>query len=225
MKSFENTILIYPEDPTIDFLQPIFEKIKILFPEIIIHRPKYRASLDTMIDDNTQLVLFLGHGTPSGLYGGANENGDKQKLCDDILRSSFLLQGCSAVLFSCNSNDYMRKLLRNNGQINNYIVFGDMPTDWEHIRHNQDNDSRYWSECSNEQLSYYKNSLVESVIFSSEKACKMHSFYGFSIGIDHMLNVKINDIIGHIIWTKEQKLQLIERLIEFKKEMRCNEEI
>jgi hypothetical protein len=226
MKRFENTILIYPEDPTIDFLQLIFEKIKILFPEIIIFRPKYGALLDTMIDDNTQLVLFLGHGSPSGLYGGANENGDKQMLCTSIPRSASLLQGCSIVLFSCNSNDYLEKLIRNEGQINNYIVFGDMPTDWEHIKHNRDNDARFWTECDEAQLNYYKSSLVESIISGFEKACKMHSFYGFSKGVGDALYKKVNDIIlKHDFWKKNQKLQLIERLIEFKKDLRCNETI
>jgi len=222
MRNFENIVVIYPEDPSIDFLHPLFDGLTTLFPDAIVHRPKYGASLHTMINDDTELVLFIGHGTCRGLFGGVNENGEKQMLCD-ILSSARLLQDCSIVLFSCNSNDYFNKLQRNSAQIKNYIVFGDMPTDWTHIRHNRDIEANYWSDCNEEHLSFYKSSLVKSVLFGFEKAHKINSFHSFFKGVSYILNVNINDIIRHGNWSKNQKLQLIERLIEFKNEIKYDD--
>lgn len=222
MKNFKNVILIYPEDPSIDFLLPLFDGLKELFPNIIVHRPKYGATLHTIIDDDTQLVLFIGHGTPSGLFGGVDENKEKKMLCD-IPSGARLLQDCSIVLFSCNSSDYIIKLQRNSAQIKNYIVFGDMPTDWSHINHNRDIEADYWSDCNEEHLSFYKSSLVESVLYGFKKAININSFHSFVKGINHIINVKINEIIQRDNWSKNQKLQLIERLIELKNEIRYNE--
>lgn len=224
MRNFKNIVVIYPEDPSIDFLHPLFDGLKALFPNIIVHRPKHGASLHTMIDDDTQLVLFIGHGTPSGLFGGVDENGEKKMLCD-IPSGAKLLQDCSIVLFSCNSNDYFIKLQRNSAQIKNYIIFGDMPTDWTHISHNREIESDYWSDCNEEHLSFYKSSLVESVLFGFEKAYKINSFHSFVKGVNHIMNVKINGIIQHDNWSKNQKLQLIERLIEFKNEIKYDDVI
>lgn len=219
MRNFENAVIIYPEDPTIGFLNPLFEGITELLPNIAIHRPKHGDSLHTMVDDDTQLVIFIGHGTPSGLYGGVNGLGKKQLLCD-ISSGALLLQDCSIVLFSCNSDDYLKKLQKNAVEINNYIVFGDMPTDWEHIRHNRDNISDYWSNCDDDQLEYYKTAIVDAVLVGFRQAYKTSSFHGLYKGIEYVVNVRINDIIIHENWTKDVKIQLIERLTEFKKDIK-----
>ena len=73
--------------------------------------------------------------------------------------------------------------------------------------------------CDDEQLEYYKNVLVDAVIYGFEKAVKTNSFYGFYKGVNHIVNVKINLILENDRWTKNQKLQLIDRVIEFKKEI------
>ncbi len=217
MKSFNNVLIIYPQDSTIDFLQPIVNKLLRLFPKGQLDRPKYGIPLQS-IDDETELVIFLGHGTTRKLYGGANENGDKFKLCD-IPNGARLLDNCAIVLFSCNSYDYLKYMQGNPVTIKTFIVFGDIPTDWGHIRHNQDNDNSYWSECDDEQLDYYKNALVESAIYGFIKASKTDSFYGFYKGVTHIINKKINSIIENNKWKKNKKLQLIERLIDFKHEI------
>jgi hypothetical protein len=163
MRNFKNVLVIYPIDSTIDFLQPVFDRITTLFSGCRISRPKFGDSLHTIIDDETKLVLFLGHGTPSGLFGGANEKGEKQLLCT-IQQGALLLDECAVVLFSCSSNDLLNKLQRNSAQIKNYVVFGDMPTDWEHVKHNQDINNKYWTECNEEQLSFYINTVLKRPI-------------------------------------------------------------
>ena len=101
MKNFNNVLIIYPEDSSIEFLKPIFEKLTKLFPKCTVDRPKYDTLLQS-ITDETDLIIFMGHGTTRELYGGANEKGEKKKLCD-IPTAARLFNGCSVVLFSCNS--------------------------------------------------------------------------------------------------------------------------
>jgi len=226
MKNFENVVLIYPEDPSIDFLQPLYDSLLILFPYCKVHRVEFGDSLHSKIDDDTDLVIFLGHGTSSGLFSGVNEKGEKKLLCD-IPKGAFFLSDCAVVLFSCNSDEYLGKLQKelqkNSSQITNYIVFGDMPTDWVHITHNQGEFPHFWNMCTDDQLDYYRSALVDAVISGFEKAIKTNSFYGFYKGVSYTVNVKINDIVRQRKWTKEQKLQLIERLVEFRKEIEYNE--
>lgn len=223
MKTFENILLIYPSDPTIQFLKPIESLIINRFPNCIIQKPQYKSSLYSMINDDTELIFFLGHGNTNGLFGGTNDNGEKELLCD-IATSSLLLQDCSVILFSCNSKDFLKKL--EYSQIKNYIVFGDMPTDFEHIKYNQNNRNKeYWTECNFQQMNYYISTITEAALKGFEKVYNTNSFYGFKKGVEHVVNMKINEIINNNDWTKTQKLQLIERIVEFKNDIKCNESI
>lgn len=218
MKNFNNILVIYPIDSTIDFLQPIVETITKLLPQSTIVRPESGDSFDSITDD-TELVIFLGHGTTRELFGGSDEKGEKTKLFD-VQNGALQLDGCSVVLFSCNSCDYIKNVKANPISIDNYFTFGDMPTDKEHVIHNQANSKNYWVDFNDEQLEFYKTSLVEAVSNGFRKAVMTNSFHGFNKGILHVTNSKINEIILNEKWTKSVKKQVIERLIEFKQDIR-----
>lgn len=217
MKNFNNILVIYPIDPTIDFLQPIVDTITDLLPQSIIVRPKSGDSFDS-ITDETELIIFLGHGTTRELFGGSNDKGEKSKLLD-TQTGALQFDGCSVVLFSCNSADYIKNVKANPVSIENFFTFGDMPTDNEHVKHNQENFKNYWLDYNEEQLEFYKTSLVEAVSNGFRKAVMTNSFHGFNKGINHIANLKINEIILNKEWNKSQKTQVIERLIELKKEI------
>ncbi len=218
MKNYSNILVIYPVDSTIAFLQPIVDTITILLPQSVIVRPESGDSFNS-ITDSTDLVIFLGHGTRRELFGGSNEKGEKSKLLD-TQNGALQFDGCSVVLFSCNSVDYIKNVKANPVSIENFFTFGDMPTDKKHVEHNQENFENYWLDCNDEQLEFYKTSLVESVSNGFRKAVMTNSFHGFNKGINYIANLKINEIILNKVWSKNQKTQVIERLIEFKKDIR-----
>lgn len=203
MKSFNNILVIYPVDSTIDFLEPIVNTITSVLPQTVVVRPLAGSSFNSISDD-TELVIFLGHGTTRELFGGANKNGEKSKLFD-IQNGALLFDECSVVLFSCNSVDYLKNMKANPISIENFFAFGDMPTDEEHVKHNQENFKDYWLDYNEEQLDYYKEVLVSSVIYGIKKAVKTDSFHGFYKGINHIVNMKLNEVLLEKKWTKSQK--------------------
>lgn len=218
MKNFENIVVLYPKDKTTDFLNPLFDFLVSLLPNCSAYRPEYNSKIHSYITDYTQLIIFLGHGTPSGIFGGANENGDKNHLCNAEWGAHYFNE-CSIVLFSCNSVDYLKNIKRYPISLNNYIVFGDMPTDKEHVEHNQKLNKDYWKTFNEETLLFYIDSLVDSVSIGFYKANESNSFIGFYKGLCRSINKKINIIIDNSTWTKEIKLDIIERLVKVKLEL------
>lgn len=218
MKNFKNILIIYPQDPTLIFLQPIVDLIKKRIPNCCIDRPSIGGKINKVTDE-TDLVFFLGHGTPSKLLGSPDKEGKKTVLID-VPNGARLFNECSLILFSCNSADYLKCILGQSISIGSSIVFGDMPTDNTHIKHNQELYKNYWTRYDNSQLEFYKNVLVESIIYGVSKGVSTGSLYGFCKGITHIVNKKINEVIRSEIWDRESKLQLIERIIQYKKDIK-----
>jgi len=217
MRAYNNIVIVYPIDDSIEFLQPILNGLNSLFPNAVILRPQ-PGTYGSAISDETELVIFLGHGTPSQLYGSLNDSGEKSVFLN-VTNGSLLLDGVDIILFACNSDDYFRKIKRN-AEIDCYVTFGDMPTDWEHIRHNRDQDANFLKDFEDEHLEYYKTVIVESVVEGFKNGIRTNSIIGIPKRISFVVNQKINEVILERNWSKTQKLQMIELLNDFKTEIR-----
>jgi hypothetical protein len=217
MKTYNNIIVFYPMDETIDFLQPIKVELEKLFPSARVIRPVAGMKTD-YISDETDLVIFLGHGSPSRLYGGATPEGEKSVFLD-ISNGSRMLDEVDVILFSCNSAEYC-KTIKHNAKIDCYVTFGDMPTDWEHILHKRQNDVNFLIDFTDEHLEYYKSTIVEAVIEGLKNGFRTNSFIGISKRISFVVNQKINMVIFNQNWSKRQKIQLVGLLNDFKKDIR-----
>jgi len=217
MRNYSNIVVVYPIDDTIDFLAPIRDELERLFPQAIIVRPKAGNAFN-YITDETELAIFLGHGTPSRLYGSLDPSGEKSVFLD-ITNGSFLLNGVDIVLFACNSWDYC-KAIKQTAEIDCYVTFGDMPTDWEHIRHNREQDVNFLKDFKDEHLEYYKSAIVESVVEGIKNGIRTNSIVGIPKRISFVINQKINEVILDRGWSKPQKLQMVELLNDFKKEIK-----
>jgi hypothetical protein len=217
MKGYSNIVIVYPEDHTIDFLEPIRKILEELFPKANLFRPQ-PDTFGSEITDETDLVIFLGHGTPSQLYGSINKKGEKSQFLD-ITNGSLLFDDLSVIIFSCNSTEYLTKV-KVKAKIDCYLTFGDMPTDWEHIQHNRDNNSNYLKDFKDEHLEYYKSSIVESVVEGIKNGVRTNSIIGIPKRISFIINQKINDVILGKKWSKSQKIQMIELLDDFKQEIK-----
>lgn len=217
MRNYNNIVIIHPTDDSIDFLEPLRAELKGLFPKAKIFRPK-PGNAFSYITDETELVIFLGHGTSNKLYGSVDVNGEKSIFLD-ISIGSLLLDSVDIILFACNSSDYYRAI-KNNAVINSYVTFGDMPTDWEHIRHNRVQDKNFLIDFKNEHLEYYKSAIVFSVIEGIKNGYRTNSIVGIPKRICFMINKKINEALLEKNWNKPQKLQMIKLLDEFKREIK-----
>ncbi|ANQ50553.1 hypothetical protein MY04_3188 [Flammeovirga sp. MY04] len=218
MKSYNSIYVVYPQDPSVDFLTPVFDKLISSLTNLTIFKPKENELLRSIPDD-TDLVFFLGHGNTNELLN-INGRGEKVKLID-VQNGALQFDECSVILFSCNSVDYLKKVRSQEGvELNNFFVFGDMPTDKEHIEHNQKFREGFWSDYSLDHLEFYKSTLVESLSYGISNAISTDSFHGMFKGICLIVNKKINEVLFRDEWSKNEKLQLIERLVEFKNEIR-----
>ncbi|QXP69227.1 hypothetical protein H0I29_11350 [Polaribacter sp. R2A056_3_33] len=223
MKSYKKVVIIFPKDTSIDFLNPIFEFAKNIFKNATVDRPEPNSNCNS-IDDETDLIIFLGHGTSRVLFGSTDENNQKTSFIS-INNGSRLFDECTTILFSCNSIDFLKNIKANPVIINSFVVFGDMPTDEPHVYHNKANNKNYWTEYDESQLIFYKQTLVESFINGLRFGYNSDSIKGFYKGVSFIINKRINYIILNSTWKRNQKLQLIERLIEFKNEIKYSESI
>jgi len=223
MRSYREVVIIFPVDPTIDFLNPIFELAKKLFTNATIDRPEPNSSCRS-INDETDLIIFLGHGTSRVLFGSTDETSQKTDFIN-ISNGSRLFDECTTILFSCNSKDFLNNIKANPITINSFVVFGDMPTDEPHVKHNQANNKNYWTEYDESQLIFYKQTLVESFKNGLRFGYNSDSIEGFYKGVSFIINKRINYIILNSKWNRNQKLQLIERLIEFKNDIKYSESL
>jgi hypothetical protein len=217
MRDYNNIVIVYPIDETIEFLEPIIIELERLFPNAVLLRPKV-GTHGSAITDDTELIIFLGHGTPSYLYGSLNDSGEKSVFLN-ITNGSLLLDGVDLMLFACNSTEYFRKI-KQNAEVDCYVTFGDMPTDWEHIRHNRKLDSNFLIDFEEEQLEFYKSAIVEAVVEGFKNGFRTNSIIGIPKRISFVINQKINEVILNLDWSKPQKLQMAELLNNFKREIK-----
>lgn len=218
MTILNKTIVIFPHDPSISFLSPIIDKIAEIFVNAEIVVPSH-DKFDITIDDDHEIVFFFGHGGYSGLSGSINEQGEKAILSVD--NASRLFSDTSLILLSCNSVDFMKNVKRN-VSLNSFMGFGDMPTDWKHVRALQEIDSEYLIGFNEECLFFYKNAIVKS--FLNGLSLLRGAFFSrvLFLGIKQSINQSINNAICCQDWSKDIKLQVIDLLVDFKNEIRYN---
>jgi hypothetical protein len=220
MKNYHEVIVVYPKDPSTLFLQPIIDILKKIYPNAKFSSPAPNT-FGTDITDETELIIFLGHGTPSQLCGSIKENGEKSTFLN-INNGSVQLDSATVILFSCNSNEYLNKV-RSNSNIDFFISFGDMPTDWKHIDHNRKINDLYLKHFKEEQLDYYKSAIVQSLVKGFKIGYNTNSLLGIIKGLTLIINKKISEIILTKSWGNEEKIQMIGLLNDFKKDIRYSQ--
>lgn len=217
MQNFNNIVIVFPVDQSIDFLIPIQQTLIELFPNAILFRPSPGTHGDVITDD-TDLVIFLGHGTSSQLFGSLNDDGSKTSFLN-VQSGALILQELTSILFSCNSADYIKKV-KASASIESYLTFGDMPTDWDHINYNRDLDATYLQDFQDKHLEFFKSSLVEIMIDGFRYGFESNSFISLVKRINVSVKKKINQVILSEDWSVDQKKQMIQLLVNFNTEMR-----
>lgn len=208
--------MIFPKDETINFLYPIVTILQERNPKLSLIVPLL-GDKGIDLDDDTELIIFLGHGTSSTLHGSVNELNEKTKFLD-VPNAAIKFEESSVVLLSCRSADFL-KAVKSNVSVDTFLGFGDMPTDWEHIEHIRQSAPQYLSEFKEEHLEFYKSVLVESVINGFLNISVRGSLRELYLGIKVVVNKKINEVLLNKQWSKAAKFQVIDLLNTYKNEI------
>lgn len=163
-------VCIYPEDETTAFLQPLYEHICSTLNAVGIHN-------DTTEDDDTldkiyaeindtDCVIFLGHGTSVELYGSR---------CDNVVFESNnhnLLDSKRLLLLSCNSNQFIKKYEKNDS-----IGFGFLPTSLDDVRRTRKLHNVDIENIEKIDVDTYNMALVQSLI----NTISLNTMYDFHL--------------------------------------------
>src|SRR5690606_7672722 len=104
--------------------------------------------------------------------------------------------------------------------IHTYLAFGDMPTDWDHINHNRELEPTFLSEFAEDHLEFYKSTLVDVLIDGFQAGYKWDSLIAIPQQISRSISKKISDVIHRDSLSVFQKLQLIQLLVNFRREIK-----
>ncbi|MBW3733498.1 hypothetical protein [Aeromonas dhakensis] len=135
----KNKYIIFPDDPTLIFMRCIFDAFESKYNgnniNIISCNPssegyKDARELITNIKPSST-VVFIGHSTPSLIYGGASVDFNKQPLLkiDDM----GVFSACDLILVSC----FSKKLLESSRQkraFSHCIGFGLIPSEFHELQ-------------------------------------------------------------------------------------------
>lgn len=187
--------VIYPEDPSISFLDPVPESLLASLGSENFQLIRVPASTDGYRDAREEisalgqgsLVLYLGHGTSRELYGGASECFDRKPLYrfDDM--SHF--KDSKVIFFSCQSRRLINSSRARAG-FSGAVGFGMLPSDMNEV----------WAtagvkslDITPEILERYKselvNILVDALKHAPELAGNLEAFHSYFL---LYLNKRIN---------------------------------
>ncbi|WP_065718043.1 hypothetical protein [Acinetobacter baumannii] len=114
--------LIYPNDPTVYFMNPILKSLKdyiesgkLTLITCDANEQAYKASLDLIKNIPVySKVIFIGHSTPTILYGGHSSTFTRKPLLE--LRQMSIFKDIELFLISC----FSEKLLKSSRPFRNY---------------------------------------------------------------------------------------------------------
>lgn len=207
----KKTLLIFPSDPSLDFLNQLVEEISRLFQniEVVIPSPGFMIP----IDDDVEIIFFLGHGTNRQLFGSVDIHGKKTNFAD-VVNSARLFAETTILILACKSNEFLKNI-QYYGSINGYVGFGDMPTDWGHIEDVRNDKEMYLIHFEEDHLLYYKNAIVECFISGiqniNQPAIPRLFFIGFRNQIDKLIVECLTKD-----WIPEIKKEMVELLYDLK---------
>jgi len=128
MSKSTTVFCIMPEDNSLSFLNPVFDHLKIHYPirKILPNKESYTQTINEIQElPPDSIIFFLGHGASHCLYGACDEQFERIPFIDksniDALTSK------SIFALSCRSSEF---LYNNRSNLNSFIGFGNLPTDW-----------------------------------------------------------------------------------------------
>lgn len=158
------------------------------------------------------LIIYLGHGSSSGLYE-PDENHLYEKFFLDVTWGNHFFEEHDILLLSCRSNDYISKVYTPNFSLG----FGNIISSVEELKiHNQKNHVK--KELSKDEINIFNQIYIEISINAVKSLINnMISFDNISKYFNFLINQEINKILldkGY-----ENRVELSRMLFEFRNEI------
>jgi hypothetical protein len=153
----KKTLIIYPFDPTTSFLLESFKYLEqnfsaVTYYQVLPNEESHNKCI--LLIPNYTRIIFMGHGSHQKLSGSRNENYNRDYLIS--FREICDLTGKNWILFSCNSNELIKKC---SSSIGSGIGFGDLPTDFNDIRGIREYDSNAYKNINEDIINEFKQSI------------------------------------------------------------------
>lgn len=155
-------ICIYPFDESTNFLMPIYKYLENTDGFKGLRISENGDNINSCYEliqscSSNAIIVFLGHGCSHCLYYG-----NKQSLID---KDKFNIFSSKRIfLLSCRSSDFIEN--QKPDQVNSYIGFGDLLTDWTEVLSERESNSFAYKDMSEDIISLFKDFLVRSILES-----------------------------------------------------------
>lgn len=199
--------LIFPNDPTTEFLQEVIDFTKEYYPQVRVvncsaSNESYAETLDILeAIPEGGTIFFIGHGSPNTLYGGASNGIEKKSLI--TLKNVNLFKHSQLILMACNSSDFI-KSSRPMRHFSDGLGFGLLPSE---IIELQKNRKIRELKLSEEELNKFKVILISlfkniiAKVANGEKCMERLAFF-----VSTYLSKSINELIADENASKIAKL-------------------
>lgn len=164
----KKVVIIHPKDTTTDFLEEISTYIEALNIEVnilrLITKEEHLSFFETVHSfDENELIIFLGHGTSTGLSGcNTNDYEQPEFITEKQLK---VFENKNLILLSCRSNQYLKSYFKD-CNLKSAIGFPNLITDFDEVPYHDDPDRL--DGITKDDVEAFKIILVEIVKFSLE---------------------------------------------------------
>lgn len=161
--------IIHPKDVTTDFLGEITSYIKektgVKINLLRLATKEDHLSFFEIVHkfEENELILFLGHGTSTGLSGASTNDYEQIEFITE--KQLKIFETKNIILLSCRSNQYLKKYFKE-CNLKSAIGFPNLITDSEEIEHHDDPERL--DDVSKDDIELFKKAIVEIIKFSLE---------------------------------------------------------
>ncbi|MES2328156.1 MAG: hypothetical protein V4539_01050 [Bacteroidota bacterium] len=162
-------LILFPMDATTDFLEEVTSYLsanvnssQFSLVRIEANDEAHEKALKKAAEAGNELVLFLGHGSFSALYGSEKDGYNNEDFI--TLRKFQVFRKKRVILVSCESRKLLKKAKA--AGYSEAVGFGDLPTDPRDIGSARELDVNAYKGLSDELVEKFKNALVEIIKYS-----------------------------------------------------------
>ena len=179
-------LCIYPVDETTEFLRPIYEMLAVTksFSGVTLDAKEDVIQAVKNCDEDTA-IIFLGHGASHCLYGRKKSHLIKEADCR-------IFDGKKVFLLACRSAEFIERNMT--ASLKEYVGFGNMPTEWEEIIAERDNNAYAYPDINEDAIRSYQIILTDVVSCALSKTIALGKDFRY---LYFLIKLLLNK---HIVW-------------------------